>query len=81
MPRSALAVARTLKDGPLTREQVKSRTGLPDRTLRFAIARLRRVGIVDERRSLRDARRKLFFLVGEGEGAGRRAQEAPQLTR
>lgn len=53
-------------------------TGLPDRTLRYALARLKQAGMVEARRTLGDARRKLFFLVDRRPSA---LQEAPQFTQ
>ncbi len=79
MPKSALMVAKALERGPLTREQVRLRTGLPDRTLRFAVGRLREARLIEERRSLKDARMKLFFLAADEdhEGEGGKVSHTP----
>ena len=65
-PPSAERVLKVLgNNGPLTHKDLLAATGLPPRTLRFALARLRASGRVDWRWSLRDARQRLYFLPRE----------------
>ena len=66
LPPSAERVLDVLvHDGPLTHKDLVAATGLPPRTLRFALARLRGSGRVDWRWSLRDARQRLYFVRRE----------------
>ncbi len=46
--------------GPLTHKDLVTVTGLPARTVRFALARLRASGRVAWRWSLRDARQRVY---------------------
>ena len=62
LPPSAKRVLHVLmQHGPLTHMDLVAATGLPPRTLRFALARLRGNGRVIWRWSLRDARQRLYF--------------------
>lgn len=61
LPPSAQRVLRILaENGPLTHKDLVLATGLPPRTLRFALSRLRASGRVVWRWSLRDARQRLY---------------------
>ena len=51
-----------LSDSPKSREQLLRFTKLPERTLRYNLAILKKRGIIGESWSLRDLRRKIFFL-------------------
>ena len=63
LPPSAERVLDVLAtNGPWTHRDLIAATGLPPRTLRFALAHLRASGRVDWRWSLRDARQRLYFL-------------------
>lgn len=63
LPPSAKRVLNVLEtNGPLTHKDLISATGLPPRTLRFALAWLRSHERVDWRWSLRDARQRLYFV-------------------
>jgi DNA-binding transcriptional ArsR family regulator len=83
LPGSAQRVFDAVKDdGPLTHADLRRRTGLPPRTIRFAVKRLRDEGFVDARSSLKDCRTCYFFVSrdcvehGALEDARERAQEA-----
>ena len=63
LPPSAERVLEILGTrGPLTHKELVAATRLPPRTLRFALARLREIGRVHWRWSLRDARQRLYFV-------------------
>lgn len=83
LPGSAQRVFDAVRDdGPLTHSDLRERTGLPPRTIRFAVKRLRDEGLVDARSSLKDCRTCYFFVSkdcvehGALEMARERAQEA-----
>lgn len=62
LPPSAERVwAVLVRAGPLTHKDLIAATGLPPRTVRYALARLRTTGRVVWRWSLRDARQRLYF--------------------
>lgn len=50
------------RHGPLSPDELSERTRLAPRTLRYAVARLRGLGLVGARASIRDGRRVEFFL-------------------
>lgn len=88
LPESAQRVFHAVKDeGPLTHAGLRDRTGLPPRTIRFAVKRLREEGFVDARSSLKDCRTCYFFVsrdcVEDGalEQARERAQEAVRMGK
>lgn len=88
LPGSAQRVFGAVRqEGPLTHADLRHRTGLPPRTIRFAVKRLRDEGLVDARSSLRDCRTCYFFvskdLVEDGalEEARERAHEAGRNGR
>ena len=88
LPESAQRVFGAVRhEGPLTHAGLRHRTGLPPRTIRFAVRRLRDEGLVDARSSLRDCRTCYFFVSREHvedeaiEEARRRAEEASRLGR
>ena len=71
LPPSAERVLDVLAHGgPLTHRDLVAATGLPPRTLRFALARLRTSGRVEWRWSLRDARQRLYFAPGRAPSVG-----------
>lgn len=88
LPESAQRVFGAVRDdGPLTHAGLRERTGLPPRTIRFAVKRLREEGLVDARSSLKDCRTCYFFVSrdwvegGALEDARLRAQEAARLGK
>lgn len=54
-----------LKNTALSRQQLLAATGLPERTLRHSLARLKAEGFVKEFVSLTDARKKVYAQVAE----------------
>lgn len=69
MPLSAQRVfAACEAAGPLTAAQLRERTGMPARTVRYAVQRLREEGVMDTRCSLRDCRTCFFFVHGRCDG-------------
>lgn len=63
MPESARTVFGAVKaQGPLTHAGLAQSTGLPARTIRYAIKRLKDEGFLDTRCSLRDCRTCYFFV-------------------
>lgn len=63
LPESARTVFEAVKqEGPLTHADLRERTGLPPRTIRFAVKRLKEESLVDTRCSLRDCRTCYFFV-------------------
>ena len=61
------ASARTVFDavvrhGPVTHAQLRELTGLPARTARYGIQRLKEAGFIETRCSLRDCRTCYFFV-------------------
>ena len=64
LPASAITVLGLLSTrGALTHKQLIAEAPIPARTVRFAIARLRREGRVVERLSLRDSRQSYYSLA------------------
>lgn len=69
LPPSAITILGILASrGPLTHKALVEAAPLPDRTVRFALARLRGEGRVIERPSLRDSRQS-FYLLATGDRA------------
>lgn len=63
LPRSArVTFEAILREGPLSIPQLRHATGLPSRTLRFALQRLRQQEFLDGRRNLQDARTVYYFV-------------------
>lgn len=63
LPASAQRVHRVLFDeGPLTHRELVELSGLPARTVRFAVARLRDAGVLGVRSNLMDSRQQYFFV-------------------
>ncbi|APX98644.1 helix-turn-helix domain-containing protein [Natronorubrum daqingense] len=65
LPPSAKLVYKVLEyEGEQSLQQLAAESRLPKRTIRYAIAEhLKETGVVDDRSSLEDARRSLFFLT------------------
>ncbi len=88
LPQSAQRVFSAVRDqGPLTHTELRAATGLPPRTIRYAVKRLRDESYLDTRCSLRDCRTCYFFVnkrcvgVAALEEARRRADEAARAGR
>lgn len=63
VPPSAKTLYETLAlEGPLTHKELVEITGMPPRTVRYAIARLQEDGHVSKRLNLMDSRQQFFFL-------------------
>lgn len=63
LPMSAQKTFAAVREaGPLTASELQERTGIPGRTLRHAVARLKEEGMLDTRCSLRDCRTCYFFV-------------------
>ncbi|MEK6985043.1 MAG: helix-turn-helix domain-containing protein [Candidatus Thermoplasmatota archaeon] len=76
LPQSAQRTFGVVREaGPLTSAELLVRTGLPARTLRYAVRRLKQEGLVDARCSLRDCRTCYFFVSKRCLGLG--ASESP----
>jgi len=64
MPPSAKLVLKTLQyEGPLSRKELIEKTMLPERTARMALALLTQKGLVKRKSTLRDARRKFYYVL------------------
>lgn len=73
LPASAETVYELLAiEGPLTHKEIVQLSGIPARTVRFAVARLKEEGHVGERLNLMDSRQQFFFLEDEDTSASRR---------
>lgn len=88
LPASArLVFDAILVSGPLTNGALRVETGLPPRTLRFAVRRLKDAGLVQSRGSLRDGRNTYVCIAKDCVGpealeeARRRADEAALAGR
>jgi len=63
-PPSAKLVFRTLeRNGTMTINDIEKQTYLPDRTVRYAIKRLKEGGMVTQRFYIKDARQSLYRLA------------------
>jgi len=63
LPASAQAVFAAVRaQGPLTHQNLRDATGLPPRTIRYAVRRLKDAGLLETRCSLRDCRTCYFFV-------------------
>lgn len=63
---SALAILRQLAGhAPMTGKQIREATGLPRRTVYTALQRLRELGVLRERQSLRDTRQTYFWVPAD----------------
>ncbi len=64
LPKSVELVLNSLKNEPKTQKQILKETSLPPRTFRFAISKLRNLGVLKDISSLRDARVKFYKING-----------------
>jgi DNA-binding MarR family transcriptional regulator len=63
MPPSAKLVYRVLLyNGPMSHKELRNETGLGPRTLRYALAKLKKSEVVVERVKLEDARQRLVYI-------------------
>lgn len=73
LPPSARFVLKVLSEGePMTIGEIAEETGLPLRTVKFALRRLRELGLVSAVPCVRDLRRKFYFTCYKLSGSGRR---------
>lgn len=64
LPESAQRVFGAIRDnGPVTHAGLREVTGMPPRTIRFAVRRLKEEGFIDTRCSLKDCRTCYFFVA------------------
>ena len=72
LPPSARQVFDTLtSQGPLTHKDLVAVTGMPGRTVRYAVGRLREAGVIGARCNLMDCRQCYFYVSQQCEGGGR----------
>lgn len=63
LPPSCRTVFRVVREhGPVTHQDLRQATGMPPRTIRFALSRLREERILDMVSSLKDSRAHHFFI-------------------
>lgn len=63
LPRSAREVYHLISENRvISREDLLKMTDFPERTVRFAIKKLLAMGLIQERVSLKDARKKIYGL-------------------
>jgi len=71
LPRSARQVYATLATtGPLTHRDLVRETGMPERTVRYAVGRLKDAGVIGARCNLQDCRQCYFFVAQQCAGGG-----------
>lgn len=71
LPASARQVYDTLSQaGPLTHKDLVRATGMPGRTVRYAVGRLKEAGVIGARCNLMDCRQCYFFVAQECPGNG-----------
>jgi len=64
LPNSARQVYETLAvQGPLTHKDLVRVTGMPGRTVRYAVGRLKEAGVLGARCNLQDCRQCYFFVA------------------
>lgn len=71
LPASARQVYTTLAErGPLTHKDLVRATGMPARTVRYAVGRLKEAGVLGARCNLNDCRQCYFFVAQQCPGGG-----------
>lgn len=71
LPNSARQVFDTLAiKGPLTHKDLVRATGMPGRTVRYAVGRLKEAGVIGARCNLQDCRQCYFFVAQQCPGGG-----------
>jgi DNA-binding MarR family transcriptional regulator len=64
LPPSAKLIAKILEtDDPLPQTRLAEESLLPDRTVRYALNRLEKAGLVESRYSVQDARKQVYSLI------------------
>jgi hypothetical protein len=72
LPPSARQVYATLSTaGALTHRDLVRTTGMPARTVRYAVGRLKEAGVIGARCNLHDCRQCYFFVAQQCPGEGR----------
>lgn len=72
LPNSAKQVFDTLATrGPLTHKDLVRTTGMPGRTVRYAVGRLKEAGVLGSRCNLQDCRQCYFYVAQQCPGGGR----------
>lgn len=72
LPPSARQVFDALAvQGPLTHKDLLRVTGMPSRTVRYAVGRLKEAGVIGARCNLMDCRQCYFFVAQQCPGEGR----------
>lgn len=61
---------------PMTGKELREATGLPRRTIYTALRKLRELGVLRERQSLRDTRQTYFWIPEGGQSENPQAQHA-----
>ena len=71
LPPSARQVFDALASrGPLTHRDLVATTGMPARTVRYAVGRLKEAGVIGARCNLMDCRQCYFFVSQQCPGGG-----------
>jgi len=66
LPPSAKLVAIVLEhNGTLTQRELAAESHLPERTVRLGLEELQKVEVIESRKSLQDARKRLYTLTVE----------------
>lgn len=79
LPNSARQIYETLAThGALTHKDLIRTTGMPPRTIRYAIGRLRQAGILSERCNLQDCRQCYFYI--QDACAGKPGYQRPNVV-
>lgn len=72
LPPSARQVYETLSvHGALTHRDLVRTTGMPGRTVRYAVGRLKEAGVIGARCNLMDCRQCYFFVAQQCPGEGK----------
>lgn len=61
---------------PMTGRQLRDATHLPRRTIYAALQRLRELGVIQERASLRDTRQTFYWVPGHAQPMAKPSDEA-----
>lgn len=62
LPPSTKLVAKVLEEEAMDQNAISERSLLPDRTVRYAIRRLKETDVITSRISLNDARKEMYYL-------------------
>ena len=81
LPPSARQVFEALATaGPLTHRDLVLATGMPGRTVRYAVGRLKEAGVVGARCNLMDCRQCYFFVADECAGRAEYSGQKPNVV-